>query len=86
MRIRLNRPADLLARHDEAILLYPGEVIRLSGVSAEIVRLLCSDSVPIEDLADALEARFGTPEHVSLSDAVTATVTELAGRGVLTVE
>lgn len=85
MRVRLNPPADTLSRDGEAILLYPGEAVRLAGISAEIVRLAV-EPVTMEHLAHCLEARFGAPEHASLIEALTAVVDALVSRGVLTLD
>jgi len=82
MRVRLNPPADILVRDGEALLLYPEEAIRLAGISAEIVRL-AAGPISLEQLAQALEARFGSPEEISALDAATAAVQELEDRGVL---
>lgn len=85
MRVRLNPPADILARDGEALLLYADEAIRLDGVSAEIVEL-AAGPITLERLAEALEARFGAPEEASVLKATAAAARELAGRGVLLID
>ncbi len=82
MRIRLEPPRDMLVRDDSALLLYPAELIRLSGIGAAIARL-AADWITLHDLTAALEEQFGSPEGVSAHEATRTAVTELVGRGVL---
>lgn len=82
MRIRLCPPADLLAREDDALLLYEGSVLRLGPVGAAIVEL-AADGTDLDALTRALEDRFGAPPDGGTREATRAAVDDLIARGVL---
>lgn len=82
MKVRLLPPCDKLVRNDDALLLYPDELIRLSGLGAAITDLAIA-SISVSDLSDELAERFGEPEGTSAKQATQTIVDELVGRGVL---
>ncbi|VEI02999.1 Uncharacterised protein [Acidipropionibacterium jensenii] len=84
MKVRLAPPRDLLVQDDAALLLYPSELIRLSGLGTAIVELT-ENPISIADLATALQIQFGNPEDLSIREATKAAVSTLVERGVLDV-
>lgn len=84
MKVRRSPPRDVLVEDDAALLLYPNELIQLSGLGTAIIGLT-EDTISIKDLAAALQNQFGAPEGVSTHAATQAAVTELVDRGVLDV-
>lgn len=82
MTIRLIPPVDQLSRDDGALLLYEGNLLRLSPIAAAVADL-ARDGIDFEDLVTSLEARFGVPDTGSTTQATRAIVTELIDRGVI---
>lgn len=81
MTIRLIPPVDQLSRDDGALLLYEGNLLRLSPIAAAVADL-ARDGIDFEHLVTSLEARFGVPDTGS-TKATRAIVTELIDRGVI---
>lgn len=82
MKVRLVPPCDELIRDSECLLLYPDELIRLSGVGTAITEL-ARGSVSVSAISAELEDRFGKPEATSAKRATQSVVEELIERGVL---
>ncbi|WP_257478990.1 PqqD family peptide modification chaperone [Acidipropionibacterium jensenii] len=71
-----------LVRDDDALLLYPEELIRLSGLGTAIAEIAAAP-ISVDDLSDELVERFGNPEGSSSKHATQAVIDELVERGVL---
>jgi|GEM_PF-3621486 len=82
MRVRLIPPRDKLIRDDDALLLYPDELIRLSGLGSAITEI-ANEAISISTLSAELVERFGNPEGSSSKHATQAVIDELVERGVL---
>ncbi len=84
MKVKRQPPRDILIGEDSALLLYPDELMKVSGIGTVIVQL-STDPISVTDLAQALEQLFGRPGGVSTLTATRAAVDELVDRGVLQV-
>ncbi len=83
LRIQAHRFADTLEREGEAlILLNEGGLVRLSPLGASIVEFALNP-IRLDDLAIALERRFGAPDGGDLLESAAQRVRELADQGVL---
>lgn len=82
MKVRLLPPCDKLVRDDDALLLYPEELIRLSGLGTAIAEIAAAP-ISVDDLSDELVERFGNPEGSSSKHATQAAINQLVERGVL---
>lgn len=85
MIVRALPYADLLEDADEGLVLYEGRLLRLSALAVAIVTL-STVGVAMDELAAALEERFGLPTSDSALEATTAAVTSLVAQGVVVVE
>ncbi|MCW5951397.1 MAG: hypothetical protein KIT69_03990 [Propionibacteriaceae bacterium] len=83
LRIHAHRFADTLEREGEAlILLSEGGLLRLNPLGASIVEFSINP-IRLDDLAAALERRFGAPDDGDLLEFTAQRVRELADQGVL---
>lgn len=85
MIVRTVPYADLLDGAEEGLVLYEGRLLRISGLAVAIVTL-AAEGVPLDELAVALEERFGLPTGTSAREATTVAVNGLVAQGVLVVE
>lgn len=82
MRVRLVPPRDKIIRDGDALLLYPDELIRLSGLGSAITEI-ANEAISISALSAELVERFGKPEDGGVKRATQAVIDELVERGVL---
>jgi hypothetical protein len=82
MIIRSLPYADLLEDAGVGLILYEGRLVRVSALALAIVAL-AEPGIALDDLAEALERRFGMPEGASALDATNAAVTDLSSQGVV---
>ena len=74
---------DVLVVDGEGLALRENSLLRLGPISAVIVEQLGDGPRSLGALAAELESRFGSPDGVSLEDAVQAQVAELRSQGVV---
>lgn|GEM_PF-2281485 len=96
MRVRTLPYADLLVHGEEALVLLAagpqkrgqspfsaeeqgGTIARLSAIGVAVLRL-AADGIGFDELANALEARFGTPSGTTTTDALAAILDALAAQ------
>ncbi len=80
MTIRLSRHAALKTRSSQEILVLPERAMRLSGSSAEILRL-CEGPRTGQEILTIMRSRYGDDRQID--DEVTTFLAEMLGRGAL---
>ncbi|USQ76204.1 hypothetical protein [Ornithinimicrobium cryptoxanthini] len=81
MRVRAQQVLDEVVRGDEAVVLWDGQILRVSAL-AHSIRELSRDWIELSDLAVALAQRHGAPDG-DLMDALTPVVADLASAGLV---
>lgn len=82
MKVRLIPPCDTLVGDGDALMLYPDQLIRLSGLGTAIAEL-ANDPISVSTLSSELVERFGRPGGIRARHATQAIVDELVEHGVL---
>lgn len=82
MIVRTITPGDRLDDDEAALLLYPGQVVKLGPLGAAVTEL-ATDPIDLHSLSTELEQRFGRPETGTTAEATHAAVTALIESGVL---
>lgn len=81
MRVRAQQVLDEVVRGGESVLLWAGQIVRVSPL-AHSIRELASDWIEVSELAGALADRHGLPEGDPV-EALTPIVTELESAGLV---
>ena len=81
MRVRAQQVLDEVVRGDEAVVLWAGQILRVSPL-AHSIRELSRDWIEVSDLAVALAERHGAPDG-DLEEALTPGVADLASAGLV---
>lgn len=81
MRVRRQEVLDEVVRGDEAVVLWAGQILRLSAL-AHSIRALSGEWIELADLAGALAERHGEPDGDPV-EALRPMVADLATAGLL---